>query len=91
MSEWGPLIEHDGMGRPVPFGTYLHVIAKNGDEQYGRLKNTVGGKHSYFEWHAVIAVHGNDDSCIVRYRIRKPRGMEILEGILSDLPEEVTV
>jgi len=26
---------------------------------------------------------------VIRYRIRKPRGLTILEGLLENLPEEV--
>lgn len=86
MSEWGPMIEHDGKCRPVPFGTYLHVVAKCGEEQFGFMKNTAGNQYSYFEWHAVIAAFGSDDRCIVRYRIRRPKGLQILETILSEIP-----
>jgi len=88
--EWGPWIEHDGLTRPVPFGTYLHVRTKSGREQFGRL-NDGGDGSSYFEWHVVLFRIGTYDDCIVRYRIRKPLGLTMLENIAQgvDAPQGV--
>jgi len=87
--EWGPWIEHDGKGCPC-----LGMWAQT--ERYG--KNFV-----HFSTDGRILEPANWDwsrfgerlpcgtvvSKILRYRIRKPRGLTILESLLADLPERV--
>mgnify|MGYP001184935551 FL=1 len=81
--EWGPWIEHDGKGCPC-VGQMVDVVYKDGET----AESVWGGpviatcSHSWFwlrprPW------------SIIRYRIRKPRGLTILEGLLEILPVEV--
>jgi hypothetical protein len=90
--EWGPWIEHDGKGCPCK-GQYGEVIFGDGDVfigvfgHAGKTKNgdTVlasNGRMRSWEW--VEGFHK-----VIRYRIRKPRGMAILEALLQDLPQDV--
>jgi hypothetical protein len=86
--EWGPWIDHDGRGCPV---SSVMVQAVRICRARGRLPCKVfyipssgGGKswdwQNYPTWTKVI-----------RYRIRKPKGMVILESLIADLPETVEV
>ena len=99
--EWGPWIEHDGAGVCVPGGSVLQVkfggpglmpddFAKLSLEAYPgffwRWKRVKTG------WFSSEMRRVCDDPAyapIIRYRIRKPRGMVVLEGLLADLPESV--
>lgn len=84
MSEWGPWIEHDGGPRPVPRGTYCHVIFRSGREFIGPVGVGFNGTR--------ISPDGKpwgEDDRVIRYRVRKPRGLTILEEILNDLPAPV--
>lgn len=86
--EWGPWIEHDGKGCPC-VGMFVHRIyerpgldVKDGvvkSEKIGFVRNSGSGN-----WHWVRGY-----APVIRYRIRKPRGLTILESILADLPEKV--
>lgn len=93
--EWGPWIEHDGSGCPVPMGYYVQCETKRPitglPPNYRKVSERIFegriGKHKLGE---------NDNSWnwrkgnwIIRYRIRKPRGLTILESLLTDLPERV--
>jgi hypothetical protein len=83
--EWGPWIEHDGRGCPC-VGMWVEVEA--GDPHTKRILRKV-------EIRRVTGLGGwlNSDFpafyVVQRYRIRKPRGMVILESLLADLPETV--
>lgn len=80
--EWGPWIEHDGGPRPVAAGVIVaiqirgHWTAPNGNPDCD-----IAG---VWAWHWDGGV---DD--IIRYRIRKPKGLTILESLLENLPEQV--
>ena len=86
MSEWGPWIKHDGSCCPVPAGTFVHVVTKGGEEEFGFIKGTA---RTHFDWAVVMAHYGNDDWYITRYRIRKPRGLILLQTLLHELDEPV--
>lgn len=80
MSEWGPWTEHDGKERPVPDGVFVEVEERDGEIDAAQAEE--------FYWHWTDP---NDeayswDGDIIRYRIRKPRGLTILEELLADLP-----
>lgn len=77
--EWGPWIEHDGKGCPC-VGKYVEV--EHYHFYHGEARRMI-----------IPCVNGENgwdnrpnDSNVIRYRIRKPRGMAILESILTDLP-----
>ena len=86
--EWGPWVEHDGGTCPVPVGTIVHL-------QYEEpVPRWVAASYSC-EWQpdgtiiAVILI-GSDQHWIrtpdlitvLRYRVRKPKGLAICEHIL---------
>jgi len=87
--EWGPWIEHDGKGCPVPVGAICEIECRDrkcgliGVEQ-PKLESEGG---DCFLWGSVTEEYRHLE--IIRYRIRKPRGMTILEGPLENLPDEV--
>ena len=90
MSEWGPWIEHDGKGCPC-VGQYVQT------ERLKKIENWVGSSATIvdgkFTWG--IARGGkswfweNGWTRIIRYRIRKPRGLTVLENLIADLPAPV--
>ena len=96
--EWGPWIEHDGKGCPC-VGQVAHIIV-GPDEGYdpglddtppdGDILEIISNN----EW-VEIAKHDTQWTWtagiypVIRYRIRKPRGLTILEGLLENLPEQV--
>ncbi len=94
--EWGPWIEHDGMGRPVASGTIVETERKD-----GKIATHIAGQSFLEPWTLGCTVivnawswrdcleRGKPSWRIIRYRIRKPRGLTILEGLLENLPEEV--
>lgn len=87
--EWGPWI--DGTVSP-PIGSYIQMDLID-------LKGRGDARHEA----VVIAVLSNDDVVlspeialarlwtIDRYRIRKPRGMAILQALIADLPAKPKV
>lgn len=94
--EWGPWIEHDGKGCPCR-GQIAHVVLKNAN---GVLMHGTDRRGRYVapgEWVGLVSppdhggswTWGNGYNPVLRYRIRKPRGLTILEGLLENLPEGV--
>jgi len=89
--EWGPWIEHDGRGCQVE-GQYVDLetfggvrwegIAGSECRAAGYSPNDPIG--SAWIW-PFLPPPGKVD----RYRVRRPRGLTILEGLLADLPEGV--
>lgn len=93
--EWGPWIEHDGKGCPC-VGQYVHIVFERelsgrtggggrgsiaGPREWIGITNPPDGRGSW-DWRTVY-------NRVIHYRIRKPRGLTILEGLLENLPEEV--
>jgi hypothetical protein len=83
--EWGPWIEHHGDGCQC-VGMWVEVEA--GDPytkevqrklEIRRVNGRGGWLNSDFPVFYVV----------IRYRIRKPKGMAVLESILQNLPEGV--
>ena len=88
-NEWGEWIIHDGKGCPCR-GMVVEAIRRNG-ERIGpyiamtiRKGNPEEGSAISDSW-----VHLPKPTDIIRYRIRKPKGLQILEALLQDLPETV--
>lgn len=83
--ELGPWVEHDGAGVPVAPGTWCQVETKGGlileDRSHGPLSP---GGVSLWIWSDIPRRYWF--MAIIRYRIRKPRGLVILETLLADLP-----
>lgn len=83
--EWGPWIEHDGRGCPADVcpGVYIAVVIRfaSGREERseGRIKNV---PYSLWEKSLVCWTGGTEDYApIIRYRIRRPRGLILLQRI----------
>jgi cellulase/cellobiase CelA1 len=75
-AEWGPWVDHDGMGCPVQNGVLVNVCgyASNGQfEEY-----TEAAKSTWLGW-----VWSNGPR-ITRYRIRKPRALLDLITLAAD-------
>lgn len=85
--EWGAWIEHDGKGCPC-VGQYAHVVSDCGDEFIG-----IVGSHPQFNVSRYPGGSWNWKNRhlarVLRYRIRKPRGLTILENLIADLPAPV--
>lgn len=79
---WGPWIEHDGKGCPVPNGTIAHCVWNSRYELVAAV--TANGRRDLDNpW-----VWIDDRPNIIRYRIRKPKGLTILESVLREVERE---
>lgn len=78
--EWGPWIVHDGRGCPLQVGTIVEVYCKDGfGLVYRQVSQVRGGQYSSWDW-----THYPELKKILRYRQKKPRGLQILEGNLRE-------
>lgn len=84
--EWGPWIEHDGRGCPMPIGTFSQAKCRDGSVHEGKTSIWDYREVNAWLWHG-DAPKGLGD--VMEYRIRKPRGLTILEQLLQDLPAPV--
>lgn len=92
-ADWGPWIEHDGRGCPC-VGRYVGVES---EWHGGRITYDEGcaGSSGGFSWDwqwfkKPVPGHGGCSATrIISYRIRRPKGMAILNAILADLPAPV--
>lgn len=85
--EWGAWIEHDGQGCPC-VGMWVESEARDGFVQQ-HIAHSAGdiSLGDAWKWSTLKAeFHGY---AVIRYRIRKPRGMTILDGLLESLTDEV--
>lgn len=86
---WGPWVEHDGQPRPNLNGVWMRVQTANGRDEEGRMECAdcpSAGHLAPFVWQSLPAWMW--DVRIIRYRIRKPRGLIILETVLERLPAD---
>ena len=83
MSEtWGPWIEHQSsLCPPVASGVFVEVAERDGEHDAAFAEE--------FGWYWSSCCPECKAGDILRYRIRKPRGLAILEGLLENLPEQV--
>ena len=83
--EWGPWIEHDGKGCPC-VGSYVHVIYADHNTECGKAFGgaswTYDDVDDYDTW-----LEGCEP--IIRYRIRKPRAMKLLQSIVENPPKQL--
>jgi hypothetical protein len=89
--EWGPWIEHDGLDCPVAKGVIAQTIAISPiNAEIISIVACVEASPNW-NWHffGKRSPEGSLYRKIIRYRIRKPRGLTILEGLLENLPSEV--
>ena len=79
--EWGPWVQHDGRGCPVPAGTIVEVVC---EDRFGYLKHEIGctdgDSYSSWDWSLYPELKR-----ILRYRKKKPRGLKMLEDAMQDL------
>lgn len=82
--EWTDWIVHDGKGCPC-VGQMVDVVTiRNLLGDHGRFTAIARGGRSW-TW-AITGAPPNEWQQIIRYRIRRPKGMAILNAILADLP-----
>ena len=83
-TEWGPWITHDGKGCPC-VGQYVHffeLLSTGGVESDFVIAGARGGKS--WDWS-----NAPEYTRIIRYRIRKPLGMAILQAIVKSPEREL--
>lgn len=97
--EWGPWIEHDGSHRPV--GLYVQRVYADGHVLEGMIGQeakityaSVAASQRYKEsgkpLYRCSWVWGSPGKMVpvIRYRVRKPRGLTILEDIAANPEHE---
>lgn len=82
MSEvWGPWVQHDGGGCPLPAGTIVEVFC---EDRFGFVRSHVGqvdgDSYSSWDWS-----HFPELKKILRYREKKPKGLTLLQEIARDV------
>ncbi|WP_425074895.1 hypothetical protein [Sagittula sp. S175] len=78
---WGPWVIHDGKGCPLPSGTIVEVVSEDGFGFASReIACVSGGEYSSWNWR-----HYPELKRIIRFRVKKPRGLEMLEERLQTL------
>lgn len=76
---WGAWQRHDGKGCPCA-GAFVQVEMSDGDVDAAMWDEFCW---EYSELGAFF------EGYITRFRIRKPRGLTILENLIAEIPEEV--
>lgn len=90
--DWGPWVEHDGQGCPVPRGTLGEAELRNGTVVPFRALcgSVIGGPERPASRRAGSAwIWGSGPYWrleVVAYRVRRPRGMAILREVVEVLP-----
>lgn len=89
--QWGPWIEHDLESVPSLGRVWVDAWAWGVWEKKGRRAPDGPPVRDQFwsdELHDDNWIIGpNDCSLIIRYRIRKPRGLTILENLIAHIPQ----
>ncbi len=86
--EWGPWIEHDGKGCPV-VGQYVQDVCRFRDGHIWETEGVVSSQDAEgWDW-SLPSECGffGELGRVIRYRIRKPRGLTILEDIAQGVRE----
>lgn len=85
--EWGPWIDHDGKGCPVPIGTIVKVIHEDGVITEGPAEGSL-----CWVWGETPS---KDDKGwyvpIIKYRMKKLKGLKILESLLQNLDDKIII
>ena len=85
-NEWGPWIKHDGNGCPC-VGQYVRSETADGSVMdhiaHGILEGEGELVIDSWDWDMCDA-SGDTEWKVIRYRIRKPRGLTILQEIVAD-------
>jgi len=85
--EWGPWIDHNGSGCPcVGMWVQAKAVAPSGKKILAEGMAGSNGGDSW-DWSKFGNVFGKAlVAKITEYRIRKPRGMAVLEALVADVP-----
>ncbi len=88
--QWGPWKRHHGDGMPVPAGTLVDVytlVPKRFPKDGDRRKIGIAGVDLINSWNWRPETR-NSRRClpIDFYRVGRPRGLTILEGLLAETP-----
>jgi hypothetical protein len=81
--EWGPWIEHDG--KPVPHlaGLWAEIVNKFSSERIEKEeRRIITGMGRSWDWS-----NSPRFAPVIRYRVRKPRGLTVLENLIADQPQ----
>jgi hypothetical protein len=81
--EWGSWIVHDGAHLP-PDGVLVQAEFDDADILTSYVVHADETHLDAFLWRG-----GPDVAHVIRYRIRKPRGLTMLKALLEDLPDPV--
>jgi len=91
--EWGPWIEHDGGPVPHLSGAWVHAKCETHQgeivEREGRISDGFGQSWVWENFGKIGRHNGKLVvwTKVVEFRIRKPKGLTILEGILAEEPD----
>ncbi|GGG63641.1 hypothetical protein GCM10011415_07630 [Salipiger pallidus] len=81
--DWSVWRLHDGKGCPLPPGTIAEVVSEDGFGYTARqVARVTGGGYSSWNWD-----HYPELKRITRYRVRKPRGLYLLEERMRDVKD----
>ena len=80
--QWGPWIDHDGSNYPVPVGTVVQAVRGNKSSVVCVVRH-LNPYHNAWLWES-LSDHTLDQR-VVKYRIRKPKGLTMLENILAEV------
>lgn len=83
--EWGPWIEHDGLSIPkgIAIGVYVDVF--HHVYRWGNILHEEGVIRDLSAWTNICEIYG---PAVIRYRIRKPKGLTILTDILREVERD---
>lgn len=92
---WTDWIDHDGNGCPC-VGWWVHLVIGDvdGETPEGLDWDGPGGINDY-EWQGVVNkcsgswTYDEEYFPVIKYRVRKPKGAEMLERLVQDVPEPV--
>lgn len=88
MSEqWGPWIEHDGKGCPLPAEVFVEVKLANEQEFVGALPAAAKKPDVFNPWFWENLPPEAWEYRVIRYRVRKPRALQDLIKLVEELPE----
>jgi hypothetical protein len=91
--QWGPWVRHFGQGMPVQAGTIVEVttyeaVNPNKGEVIGRVGVAGVDLVKSWSWKPETRSKNPTKSLpIDLYRIKRPRGMEVLQELLKEIPQ----
>ena len=85
----GAWFNHDGKGCPAKVGEVIEIEAHLGNVPWGNLVKieTIIKRADFSRPCWTRRNPSTGETQVVRYRIRKPRGLTILDDIIADLPQ----